>query len=404
MAEAAPQLHGGRVIWAGRFSDRFEGLDEWCCHPKQLATLLPRASELVVLDALSFPWGRVSAHLSWLPVVVSLPEGFSAKDIDDMLGAQITPWLSPHDRLLHSNPDVRQELSERWDVAADSWSVPSAPDVAAHVEFLTCQSASMLETVLSEVGTFHAEAGDLITRHLIDYGRHQAGTLNVLLGLLSPGECVLDAGAHIGTFSIPIARAVGARGRVCAVEADTINYELLRRNVHLNGVGDRVVVVNAVLGSPGRTSIPEYHVGNSGNTLFETSFIPGSVSESSLDIALRHCHSVGSFDLVKVDLEGADVDALSASTEVMSTLPTIISEVSGSLLARRGRTKADLDAFLRARGYVMFPISGPRNFRGKTAEVARVESLEEWHEDSFDMAAAQPTSPHFERLLDMTNA
>jgi ribosomal protein L11 methyltransferase len=67
--------------------------------------------------------------------------------------------------------------------------------------------------------------------------------------LVQPGQCVLDLGAGSGILAIAAAR-LGA-GRVEAVEIDPVAARVCRENVELNGVSERVGVVNGSLEAEG---------------------------------------------------------------------------------------------------------------------------------------------------------
>ncbi len=60
--------------------------------------------------------------------------------------------------------------------------------------------------------------------------------------VLRPGDVVVDVGANVGYFTLLGAHLVGERGRVIAVEAHPTLVDVLRRNVAMNGVHDRVTV------------------------------------------------------------------------------------------------------------------------------------------------------------------
>ncbi len=52
----------------------------------------------------------------------------------------------------------------------------------------------------------------------------------------------VDLGAHAGCYTLCAARAVGAEGRVVAIEADPRTVERLRRNVQLNAIENVTIV------------------------------------------------------------------------------------------------------------------------------------------------------------------
>jgi FkbM family methyltransferase len=61
---------------------------------------------------------------------------------------------------------------------------------------------------------------------------------------IRPGDRVVDVGANVGLFSIAMARAVGPFGHVFAFEPDEELFELLKDNIGMNWLDDRVTLHN----------------------------------------------------------------------------------------------------------------------------------------------------------------
>jgi FkbM family methyltransferase len=70
---------------------------------------------------------------------------------------------------------------------------------------------------------------------LLCLGRYETKELAGLVGVIRPGDTVLELGAGLGFISTFIARALAPR-RVVAVEADPVVADFARRNHALNGV------------------------------------------------------------------------------------------------------------------------------------------------------------------------
>ncbi|MEN8240178.1 MAG: hypothetical protein ABFR53_13370, partial [Actinomycetota bacterium] len=83
-------------------------------------------------------------------------------------------------------------------------------------------------------GTFLAPRDDLVTRHLEEYGGHTRPFIAMAVALIESGDVVLDIGAHIGSFTLPFARAVWPDGVVVAFEPNMLTNELLEINSELN--------------------------------------------------------------------------------------------------------------------------------------------------------------------------
>lgn len=122
---------------------------------------------------------------------------------------------------------------------------------------------------------------DDISRTLKLYGVWEPAESKVIRGVLEAGDRskkVLDIGAHIGWYSLMAAR-MGYQ--VMAIEADSENCELLKLNAQLHGI--------KVAG----TQAPEITIYNFW------------IDQSKKDIQLS-----GDFELVKIDIEGAEQHAI----------------------------------------------------------------------------------------------
>jgi len=68
-----------------------------------------------------------------------------------------------------------------------------------------------------------------------------------LQALCGPGDVVVDAGANLGAYTVPLAAHVGPKGRVYAFEPFRKLFQLLCANAAVNGLGN-VHAVHAALG------------------------------------------------------------------------------------------------------------------------------------------------------------
>src|ERR1017187_4799778 len=70
---------------------------------------------------------------------------------------------------------------------------------------------------------------------------------------IQPGDVVADIGAGTGYFALPLARVLGPKGKVCAVDAQTEMLSLLKEKLDLA----RVSNVEPVCAEGDRTEIPD---------------------------------------------------------------------------------------------------------------------------------------------------
>lgn len=162
------------------------------------------------------------------------------------------------------------------------------------------------------------------TEEFVFYATFIAGEWDALE--LRPGDVVIDAGANVGDFTVKAAREVGSEGKVIAVEPDPKLQPYLEHNIRVNKLSN-TVVVHCALGEPGEGFlVPPSNGGSVGNYLSHA----GSgqhVDVRSLDdiMTLAHVHEV---NVIKMDIEGAEVDALSTFSR-LRTVRQIAVELHG---------------------------------------------------------------------------
>lgn len=132
---------------------------------------------------------------------------------------------------------------------------------------------------------------------------------------LKKGDIAIDLGAHRGWYTLYFSRKVGKTGHVIAVEPCPQNLAFLHENIRLNSLCNVEVIPCAVSDKQGNAQLI---IGNhSGrhtlmlSTNGETEKI--RVSTITLDDILS---DLGKIDLVKIDIEGAELVVLNACKQL----------------------------------------------------------------------------------------
>ena len=178
----------------------------------------------------------------------------------------------------------------------------------------------------------------------------------LLRAAVPPGGVAVDAGAHIGYLTLVLAEAAGPDGRVLAIEPDPAAAATLRANVRRNGFEGRVVVIEAAVGAaPGEATL---HVSGGGET---SSLAPVPGARNAVSIAVRPIDDLveeDPVDLVKLDLEGSEVEALHGMRRLLRRQPDLILvvELNPSLLLEMNTSAAELLALLEAEGFSIWQI------------------------------------------------
>jgi FkbM family methyltransferase len=185
--------------------------------------------------------------------------------------------------------------------------------------------------VLGGVARGRRLALDLSVEKAYWLGHYEREVQRFLRDTVRQGDLFFDLGAHVGFFSV-CAAVLGAR--VVAVEADAANASRLQRNAELNRVAADVVHA-AVWSAEGEVQLLP------GGSAKEFRAVPGRGVQSVTVDALAREH--GAPTLVKLDVEGAEVDALRGAARVLSEdRPVIVCEVHGD---RRDAVVALLDGY-----------------------------------------------------------
>lgn len=118
---------------------------------------------------------------------------------------------------------------------------------------------------------------------------------------LNVSDVVIDVGAHMGFFSIPVNSQVS---RMVSLEPAPANFELLRRNINLNNTHNIWAIQNAVSDRHG--PIP-FHLGVRGTTGHSaTNRKQGGVDIQVQAVTISYLVQSYSPTVLKLDCEGAE--------------------------------------------------------------------------------------------------
>jgi len=163
---------------------------------------------------------------------------------------------------------------------------------------------------------------------------------------LGPGMIVVDGGANMGGYSLLASARVGESGRVFSFEPAPENAARLRGFVAK--CGNVEVVERAIGGSVGvaQLHLDTFHAGHS-LTIVRGDAGTIEVPVTTMDAFVAEKRLPG-IDVLKLDVEGAELDALRGATALLSGArrPTILCEVHAPILPE------ELRDYLTPFGYV----------------------------------------------------
>ena len=138
-----------------------------------------------------------------------------------------------------------------------------------------------------------------------------------------PGETVVDAGGCFGEFTIFAAKCVGPTGRVLMLEPDPRNLDVARHLLKLNGDPPNVTLVPAGLWNS-RTTL-RFRAGRdaTSSVLADDADVPaGDVIEIPTHslASLADAYQLDRLDLVKMDVEGAELQAVDGLADLPAAM------------------------------------------------------------------------------------
>jgi FkbM family methyltransferase len=163
-------------------------------------------------------------------------------------------------------------------------------------------------------------------------GSFEQAEIETLIEAARPGTIAIDTGAHVGLFTIPLARAVGTEGVVWAIEPLPENVRRLRANLRTNGLHNVTVIASAASDADGQLAFElagDSAYGSTREVLqgWGTAEVV-QVSAVRLDTEWRR-HGMPRVSVIKIDVEGAELRVLRGAENLLRVLrPQLLIEVS----------------------------------------------------------------------------
>jgi len=196
-------------------------------------------------------------------------------------------------------------------------------------------------------------------------GHYEPEVEEFLASTLQPRAVVVDVGANIGFFTLAVL-AKGEGAVVHAFEPSPDAFTLLKACIARNLLADRVIANQVALYSePGEMEF-QVHAAKHGaydgfrDTAYEGVGKPTAtrVPVTTLDLYAKQS-GLNRLDLLKVDVEGAELFVLRGALEVLSTFrPIVLFEVGYQNLRPFGILPSDLHSFFDGLGYRVANLQG----------------------------------------------
>jgi len=172
----------------------------------------------------------------------------------------------------------------------------------------------------------YVDIGDMgdLTPALVSSGIYDQQMTEVIKSIITPGMVCLDIGAMIGYFTLIMARLVGEEGKIFAFEPEPHNFDLLVKNIAINGYDNTTAVPKAVSNKNEKTELFLDRINLGSHSLVTPGANTHTLGKDIITVETQTLDSLfrdydGKIDFVKIDAGGAE-------TAVLEGMKTIINK------------------------------------------------------------------------------
>ena len=178
-----------------------------------------------------------------------------------------------------------------------------------------------------------------------------------LFSSVKKGDVVLDVGAHIGLFAVIAAQTVSNEGKVYAFEPTPATYQLLQTSVAINNNQNNIKIFQKAVGSSiGKiTFFISDNKADNANSLVnykEDRPLHGiDIDVTTIDAFVKE-QNLTKINFIKIDVEGAEYDALKGSVETFNKFkPACILAIHPEPIKAKGDSLETIFDFIQQLNY-----------------------------------------------------
>lgn len=285
-----------------------------------ITTMLEKMPEIIdtranTLDADLFREAGVKRFLRAFDCINDPDRGMVSEDISfgrrwRMCGGKV--WAATHHKIVHVGPHEYADTYSEWAKAESLKKQKEVSDRIANAPIL--KENPVLKGKACKHGLFIYNPNDTCIGASLDaYGEWCEFEIDLLSKFVKEGDTVIDAGANIGTHTVPLSRMVGKEGKVFAFEAQPRIEKILAANIQLNQCGNVFWDAKAVGDKTAEIFVPhmppddeQYNFG--ARSLVNTGELQSGTTGEQITIdSFAQDLNVS---LIKIDVEGMEADVI----------------------------------------------------------------------------------------------
>jgi FkbM family methyltransferase len=187
---------------------------------------------------------------------------------------------------------------------------------------------------------------DLDSSRLTRFGIYQPEQTKLIKKLVKKKHTVIDIGANIGYFTLIMAQQAK---QVHAFEPEARNFEILKKNVELNGFSNVKLHNLAVAETNGKTTLHLCDIGRGMHRIYPSQWCKEGTTNVQ---TVRIDDIIEEADFIKIDIEGAELGALKGMTKLLKKRKSnIIMEFHPPSIEEYGAKPRNIYDFMTSLGY-----------------------------------------------------
>jgi FkbM family methyltransferase len=223
-----------------------------------------------------------------------------------------------------------------------------------------CHTRGQLTRVTRGDFLFDLDLTDFVDQYVY-LGAYEKQDYDELTSIMPVGGVFVDVGAHIGIYTLAMARTAGPSGSVHSFEPNPASFERLSHHVFLNGLANVCLNQVAVGSAEGRAKLNAPTKENSGAASLLSTNMPARFAARPIEVQVTsldaYCsrHLFDRVDLIKIDCQGYEVQVLEGGWDVLQTFrPRLLLEYDVDWLLAAGASGTQLCSMVKRARYDCF--------------------------------------------------
>lgn len=184
------------------------------------------------------------------------------------------------------------------------------------------------------------DLNEFIQSHLYLFGSYELPTIKFIKNTVKPNMTILDIGGNVGLMTLLFSKFLGNTGQVHTFEPEPRNFADLLENININQFKN--ITLNQLAVSDKDAKL-KFYLSNSINAGTHSLVYNNDLSKEFLEVTAIKAddyirqNNIAKVDLIKIDVEGAELDVINGMDELLSRdTPILIVELISKHFKARG--------------------------------------------------------------------